>query len=101
MQALHASRWSEMRSRSKTEPSGSFHASHRPDVEIPIQVKILVTSHARHRLRFPPDVTGNFGQGRPRVHHREAALEPVDGCHRIEQFIADQIDQVRVAIEYQ
>src|SRR5215469_656921 len=72
-----------------------------PDVEIPIEVEILASSHARYRLRFPPDVTSNLAQGGSRVHNREAALEPIDGGYCIEQFVAVEINQVRAAVVYQ
>src|SRR5215469_1062174 len=72
-----------------------------PDAEIPIQVEILASSHARYRLRFPPDVTTNLAQEGSRVHNGEAALEPIDGGYCIEQFVAVEINQVRVAVVYQ
>src|SRR5215472_9944967 len=93
MHALQWSRWSSTRSRRTPSPAART-MLRAPDIEVPVQVEVLVSSNAWETLRLPADVALDVGDRRGRVHDGEAFFHRRDVVQRPEQLVAFERHQL-------
>ena len=69
-----------------------------PDIEVPVDIKVLVSPDARDELSFATHIPCHFSECGARIEYTKMPLHPRDLAQGVKQFVRIEIDELRVFI---